>query len=33
MYIGEIIDVIILKMFTYTSEIINIIIQSYIELC
>jgi hypothetical protein len=33
MYIGEIIDVIILKMYTYTSEVIKIIIQSYIELC
>jgi hypothetical protein len=33
MYIGEIIDVIILKMYTYTSEVINVIIQSYIELC
>jgi hypothetical protein len=33
MYIGEIIDVIILKMYTYTSEVINVIIQLYIELC
>jgi hypothetical protein len=33
MDISEIIDVIILKVYSYTSEVINVIIQSRIELC